>query len=507
MSAWDELVAAATVGTGTRPESVTALPGAAGDHVGAVSGKEPAAAVLDAAALLLARRRAGRVPDPAEGTARPPAEPDTAPELTPLGAEVLARRLATRDALLVPALLDATAAAGRLVPPPLLPALLEAATRTRELRAVTARIGGRRARWLAEQRDDWSWLAERPVDPFDPQVWTTGGRVARQAHLAALRATDPAAARDLLAAGWSSETGDDRATFLAVLRNGLSLADEPFLEAALDDRAAGVRATAAGLLAALPGSGYAQRAADRARAALELRHSVRGPVLVPVPPAEWTPVMGRDGIPHDPPQGSRIPHGAWWLTQVLARAPLSTWDPEAVHTVVAGELAPEVHAGWRAAARREGDQQWIAALLAGPPRLDERTTVFRTQVWVPDVELAAALPPMARAARIAHLLRTDPASLRLAELESCPRPWPRALADAVLTRIAGAASRGEPITPAVRELVRHAGAGLPAELADAVGELSRRVPEHTLWPATIRGLTAVLQVRHTFATELETDAP
>ncbi len=266
-----------------------------------------------------------------------------------------------------------------------------------------------------------------------------------------------------------------------MLRDGLTLADEPFLEAALDDRAAGVRATAAGLLAALPGSGYAQRAADRARAALELRHSVRGPVLVPVPPAEWTPVMGRDGIPHDPPQGTRIPHGAWWLTQVLARAPLSTWDPEAVHTVVAGDLAPEVHAGWRAAARREGDQQWIAALLAGPPRLDERTTVFRTQVWVPDVELAAALPPMARAARIAHLLRTDPASLRLAELESCPRPWPRALADAVLTRIAGAASRGEPITPAVRELVRHAGAGLPAELADARGRaVAPRPRAHTV---------------------------
>jgi hypothetical protein len=54
----------------------------------------------------------------------------------------------------------------------------------------------------------------------------------------------------------------------------------------------------------------------------------------------------------------------------------------------------------------------------------------------------------------------------------------------------------------VRELVRLAGAGLPADRADGVAAFSRRTPEHTMWPATIRGLAAVLQVRHTFATEL-----
>ncbi|MDN5857262.1 MAG: DUF5691 domain-containing protein [Pseudonocardia sp.] len=507
MSAWDELVAAATVGTGTRPVAITTLPGAAADHVGAISAQEPAAALLDAAALLLARQRAGLVPDPAGATGRPPAVPDTAPELTPLGAEVLARRLAARDALLVPALLDATAAAGRLVPPPLLPALLEAATRTRGLRGVTARVGGRRARWLAGLRPEWSWFAEPPTEPDDPWVWHTGGRAARQAHLAALRASDPAAARELLGAGWPRETGDDQAAFLAVLRTGLGAADEPFLEAALDDRAAGVRATAAGLLAVLPGSGYAQRAADRARPALELRQSVRGPVLVPVPPPRWTPVMGRDGIPNDPPRGTGIPPSAWWLVQVIARAPLAAWGDEHIGTAVTGDLAPEVHAGWRAAARREGDQRWITVLLADPPPLDRRTTVFRTQVWVPDVDLAAALRPAARTDRVAHLLRTDPADLHVTELAACPRPWPRVLADAAFARIAGAAQRGEPVTPRVRELVRHAGAGLPAELADTVAELARHVPEHTLWPATIRGLTAVLQVRRTFATELEADGP
>jgi hypothetical protein len=505
MTTWEELVAAATVGTGTRPVAVVELPGAAAEHVGSVSPEEPAAAVLDAAALLLARRRAGRVLEPATGESPPPAAPESVPELSTLAADVLGRRLAGTDGLVLPALLEATAAAGRIVPPPLLPALLEVATRHRELREVATLVCGQRGRWLAGFRPEWAWLAGRPADPSDPQVWTTGGRTARHAHLAALRAQDPAAARELLAAGWAQETGEDRAAFVAVLRGGLDIADEPFLESALDDRAAAVRATAAELLAALPGSGYAQRAAARARAVLRSRHGVRGTVLEPEPPVEWTPVLGRDGIPQDPPPGAQLSHARWWLVQVLARAPLATWgeDPAALtRAAVADDLAPEVHAGWRIAARREGQQQWITALLAAPPRLDERTAMFRSQVWVPDGELAAALPPSVRAARVAQLLRTDPAGLRLAELQACPRPWPDGLAAAVLARISDAAARGEPVTPAVRELVRLAGAGLPAERADAVAAFSRRVPEHTLWPATIRGLAAVLQVRHTFATEL-----
>ncbi|MGI5129609.1 DUF5691 domain-containing protein [Pseudonocardia sp. CA-107938] len=509
MSTWDELVAAATVGTGTRAVAVTDLPGVAAEHGGAVSTDEPAAALLDAAALLLTRQRAGLVPAPPAGDGPSPAPAENSPELTPLAADVLSRRLTAADALVLPVLLEETARAGRIVPPPVLPALLEAATRQRELRTAAAAVAGRRGRWLAGFRPEWSWLAARPADPADPQVWETGGRLARQAHLAALRATDPDAARDLLATGWARETGEDRAAFVAELRVGLDAADEPFLEAALDDRAAAVRATAADLLAVLPGSGYARRAAERARAVLHVRQGVRGTVLEPEPPAQWTPALGRDGVAQDPPQGARISQPRWWLVQVIARAPLTTWgdDPALARAAVADDLAPEVHAGWRIAARREGHQQWITALLATAPRLEERTAVFRSQIWVPDGELAEALPPAVRAARIARLLRTDPAALRLAELQACPRPWPDALAAAVLARIADAASRGEPVTPAVRELVRLAGAGLPADRADTVTAFSRRAPEHTLWPATIRGLAAVLQVRHTFATELTRPDP
>ena len=64
--------------------------------------------------------------------------------------------------------------------------------------------------------------------------------------------------------------------FLSVLADGLSLADEPLLEAALDDRAAEVRSWAAYLLARLPGSALGQRMAERALGCLRLDRGISG---------------------------------------------------------------------------------------------------------------------------------------------------------------------------------------------------------------------------------------
>src|SRR6202012_4943132 len=71
-----------------------------------------------------------------------------------------------------------------------------------------------------------------PPVPDDPAVWATGRRDERVGYLTQLRDRDPAAARELLAAGWDRETGDDRALRPGVLEHGLSGADEEFLEAA-----------------------------------------------------------------------------------------------------------------------------------------------------------------------------------------------------------------------------------------------------------------------------------
>jgi hypothetical protein len=164
-----------------------------------------------------------------------------------------------------------------------------------------------------------------------------------------------------------------------VLANqGLSLADEPLLEAALDERDAEVRGWAAHLLARLPGSALGQRMARRALDCVRIESGVRGTRLVVVPPARGDAAMRRDGVTSD--QGGRLQGRdarTHLLHEVLARTPLRTWTgrfgrtAEQVLALRSGPWAPVLFTGWSRAAMAQSDQEWMTALinwaLAGGP--------------------------------------------------------------------------------------------------------------------------------------------
>ena len=61
-------------------------------------------------------------------------------------------------------------------------------------------------------------------------AWETGSHQTRLALVQHLRATQPPVALDLLSTTWSTEAAKERAAFVGALAEGLSLADEPFLE-------------------------------------------------------------------------------------------------------------------------------------------------------------------------------------------------------------------------------------------------------------------------------------
>src|SRR5690242_17739342 len=88
-----ELVATATIGLAQRPLSITELAAPVGDRARVLDGDE-AAALLDAAALFDAARRAGRLtPVPVRLPA--PAEPDSAPQLTAVANAIVEELLRT----------------------------------------------------------------------------------------------------------------------------------------------------------------------------------------------------------------------------------------------------------------------------------------------------------------------------------------------------------------------------------------------------------------------------
>jgi hypothetical protein len=361
VSNWRDLVTASLIGTERAVVPRIEIPGLSPADIPAPGGsRDPAAVLLDQAAVLTAARRAGRMPSRAKPP--PAAEPDTGPAVSPAAGRRLARMLAGEHQDLLAEWLAAAAARGLRAPPPLLPALLDRAVRppgTYSLRRLVAEAGGSRARWLASLNPDWQFvLAGTPDD------WRVATIAERRRYLSALRSRDSAAARDLIEGSWDRAGQGERAMYLSVLADRPDPADEPLLEAALDDRAPEVRAEAASLLARLPGSALGARMAGRAVGCVRLEHGRRGPHLVVVPPAESGPSMWRDGLPRRPAGTGPQP----FVDEVVARTPLRTWSEEfglpaaRIVALPAGDWMPVLLHGWSRAAITQDDGEWMTAL-------------------------------------------------------------------------------------------------------------------------------------------------
>ena len=371
MSAWQDLVTASLIGTERAAVPVTAIPGA---PTGAGAPADPAALLLDRAALLTAARRGGRQPGRAgpavaagpavTGGPAVTADPETAPSVSWAAGRRLARMLGGEHPDLLAEWLAAAAGRGRRVPARLLPPLLHQARRggpaDAGLRRLAAAAGGSRARWLAGLNPEWRFVLA--YAPAGEEAWRLGDAAQRRGYLSAIRARDPAAARGLVTASWEVAGPDERVMFLSAIADGLSLADESLLEGALDDGHAGVRKAAAALLAGLPGSALADRMAGRARECLYLDPGMFGARLVVSPPGECDAAMRRDGI--TPGEGA-----SGLLLEVVARTPLRTWTdgfgmrPAEILALPADGWEAVLFIAWSRAAITQRDQEWLVTLV------------------------------------------------------------------------------------------------------------------------------------------------
>ncbi|MBB2911584.1 hypothetical protein FHS43_002857 [Streptosporangium becharense] len=350
---WEELVSVALVGTDRRP-----LAGRAGSET----------EVLARAAVRTLRVRAGRRPVPA-GEPPAAAAAEKQPVVPRAAADRLARILGGENPRLLDEWLRAAAERGYRLTPHLLPELLDRAAKDRSIRPQAGVLAGERGRWLARLNPAWEFLlAEATVATVTGlgdggETWQLGTPGDRRAYLAALRAADPAGARELLAATWEKETPDDREAFLKVLADGLCGDDEPFLEAALDDRRREVRNEAAYLLSRLPESRLGLRMAERAARCLTVAD---GEIHVD-PPASCDAAMERDGIRVKPQYGAG--ERSWWLQQVVARTPLAVWPrlfgrpPGEIVRMPMADWGKEIVAGWVRAAMVQEDPEWARELF------------------------------------------------------------------------------------------------------------------------------------------------
>ncbi|WP_155058568.1 DUF5691 domain-containing protein [Streptomyces blattellae] len=447
-AAWEELVTAALLGTDRRTPP------------GCAPGPDAPGALLDAAAVETVRRRAGL--RPARAAERPePAPEDPRPALPAAAARRLAMLLADRPGAgagrsrgtapdlmeLLPQWLATANTRGFAAPPQVLPALLDAARGRTDLRPAALTFAGPRAVWLARLNPDWRFaLRATPgggaalPDTGDTekvrQLWQEGLFAERVALLAAIRARVPSAARELLAITWPTERAEDRLMFLDSLRTGLGPDDEPFLEQALADRSRNVRATAAELLSALPGSALAGRMAVRAGACVTVDQMRETPTIAVEAPRECDPGMERDGVVTKAPAGRG--ERSWWFGQLVEAAPLGTWPgrlggrtpQEIVALPVADDWQGELHAAWCRAAVRQRDAEWARTLL-GTPSASEAGGPGAVSL-AERAKLLGTLGSAERAEWVAGFIAAHGLSEAFQLLGVCAVPWAAPLGRAVV---------------------------------------------------------------------------
>lgn len=335
------------------------------------------------------------------------------------------------------------AEAGLRAPVWLLPAL---APHRSEFPAVEA-IAGSELDWLARACGGTGETAPAEPDWTEEGTWQQ-----RRAAFVAVRRRDPDGARAALEAGFKAEKAVTREHLLSALEVGLNPADAAFLEACLDDRAAGVRAVAQRLLPRLPGSLLASRMAVRAKTALHIESKprlLRGPaqhLVVTLP--EESPTLARDGV--EPHAYERHGGGvrAGMLRDILAAAPLSAFAEHPPRLWIAlalrSDFPNQIVEGFFRAIARERDPAWTrdcAATLgeAYAGRLDgvRRTNPLR-ELWARAVTL---LPAPDYEATLRAVLRGSDIDASLALLGRGPSALSESFTAAVLDWLGGV-SRG-----------------------------------------------------------------
>ena len=427
---WDSLVASALVGSERQPFTLPAAEGPLAEIAeGLRSRNEPESALLHLAAAVSLYIDAGCVPAKI-ASPLPASDDDATPQCKPESAWFLDQILSDGQHDLVVEWLSAVNDRQKRVPEEMLPTLLAYGAAHAAVREEIVCVIGKRGLWLAAQNEDWQYA----ISAESEDSWHTGQKDERLAYIARLRKSDPARALELVRATWDAEPPETRAAILGAFQVGLSADDEPFLEEGLDDRRKEVRRKSAELLARLPESALCRRMTDRIRHLLQWNPGKSGflgmgrkPQLSVELPKECDKQMARDGIEPKPRQG--IGERAWWLMQIVAAVPPSSWcrvwdvsASELINAAMQSEWKAQLLEGWATAARRHHDADLATALLAvllDPPRDCE----------VDIKDLMDAIPPQRLEQLIMQSMRTGHAAILLA---NCKHRWSHELSKVAL---------------------------------------------------------------------------
>ncbi|MEZ4592287.1 MAG: DUF5691 domain-containing protein [Chloroflexota bacterium] len=503
MTAWNDTIKTALLGT-NRAE-LPSLPqhNALGQLLAQLPPQEDAASLLTIAGTVALHQQTGWQPQHQPPTTATPIQPDL-PVCPPPIAHQLDQLLEGTISILLPEMLEALAQTGHRVPEFLLPSLLEKGKKLSQYRTAVLAVLGNRGRWLAAQNPEWQY-ASPELDHWLGllRVWETAVPPKRHDLLRQLRATHPKLGRQLLAHTWKNNSGLVRHQALKTLDINLSLDDEPFLEAALDDRTHLVRQAAADLLAKLPQSRLAQRMTQHVAGVLRWTPHHERAITVRLPQT-ITPAMLRDGIPgYKPEEKTKVQ--SQLLTQLINRVPLSYWTEtwqktpqEIVNAALNSGWPRTLTAAFGTAAIRQNEAAWAEAIIVAS---EFNSSGGRLVPVLPPDRCAALIRQAAQ--QSTRLQRGEPLFIFL---QHWPQSWPAALGQFWLDLFARHLQfhPDKAPDPTLNNLFRRFGQKCDPVLADtAVTQLTTIPGLNSAWQKTVQNLCQTLHLRRTLLAQIK----
>jgi hypothetical protein len=375
MTTWQNILGVAAIGTERQELTLPPSDSLLGRALNGLDVSDREGALLGAVALASLHRQAGRG---AAIDTLPPPEACAAEQLPCCSAAAgrhLALMLGGEFKEVLPEWLASLRRACLRVPEEHLPALFDKANKERALRPLVVEVMGRRGRWLAAQNPAWSWASA----DLGPEAWETAGHEDRLTLLRSLRATDPRGARELLLTTWKSEYAKEREAFLQTFHVGLSDEDEPFLDETIQlfgDRSPSVHLTARGLLLRVPSSRLSRHVSGRISSLLSYKEPSPGKPLIEVSLPddldEWKSKNRVYTLTWSSRMGSAtLGDKGRWLLEAVGWVPPAVWcqlwnkkPEEVLEAALNGEWGEALTGGFIVGAGRQGDAEWVEAILA-----------------------------------------------------------------------------------------------------------------------------------------------
>ncbi len=422
---WDDLARIALLGTGRAP-----MPAINGSEtpltplLKQITGEPPERALLQASAILYQYRRCGGMasmpplpqPNSAPTEQRPPA---------PLAAErYLKQIIHGKFNAIAPEWLQLTINRQERLPPQFLPHLLDFGIKRAGLHTQITQILGQRGNWLAAQNPKWHYALDIAYLSKGERMrlLRDADRAARHNIFSQLRRSQPRKARNWLESVWKNEPATSRNKFIQLMSDGLSLADEPFLERCLDERGHTIRTNAINLLAKMPASSYSNRMVARALPIFDFANDQIKFDQLDEPPEQ----LKRDGVIIRPTDKNKPDN--WRVSQMIHRIPLQRWSDhwsmtpaELGELTIKSKIARVIFRGWAKAAISQQNQEWAEMLL-----------YTAKAHWLNNFQekLMAVLPPSRREAFAQHVM-DQPRKMQifqsshpaLVAFVACRHPW------------------------------------------------------------------------------------